>query len=115
MAERPSAPLGDVELKKKVAELESSIAELKGKISMLPTPLPGAKPITAEPLVETLKAALGEHMGLLEIMVEGDTVILRPKRYLGAQRFRTVIDIVKKHGGNWTPERRTFIIRKKQS
>lgn len=113
MAERPPALLGDVELKKEVVELESSIAELKGKMSLLSAPIPISKPMVVEPLVETLKVALGERVGFFEIRVEGDLVILRPKRYLGSQHFRAVIDIVRKHGGNWVPERRAFIIRKR--
>lgn len=73
----------------------------------------GSKSMVVEPLVETLKADLGERVGLLEIRVEGDLVILRPKGYLGSQHFRAVSEIVRKHGGNWAPDRRTFIIRKR--
>ena len=113
MAERPPTLLEGVELKKKVVELESSIVELKDKISSLSTSLTGSKPVVTDSLMETLKAELGERTGLLEIRVEGNLVILRPKRYLGSQHFRPVVETVRKYGGNWTPERRAFIIRKR--
>lgn len=113
MAERPQTLLEDVELKKKVVALEASIVELKDKIAMISASLAGSKPMVADPLVETLKAELGERVGLLEIRVEGDLVILRPKRYLGSPHFRATLDIVRKHGGNWAPERRVFTVRRR--
>lgn len=113
MAGRPPTLLEDVELKKKVVALESSVVELKDKIASLSASLTGSKPIVADPLVETLKVELGERVGLLEIRGEADLVILRPKRYLGSQHFRIVLDIARKHGGNWAPERRAFIIRRR--
>lgn len=113
MAERPPTLLEGVELKKKVAGLESSIVELKDKISSLSMSLTGSKPMVTAPLIGTLKEELGERMGLLEIRIEGNLVILKPKRYLGSQNFRSVIEAVRKYGGNWTPERRAFIIRKR--
>lgn len=112
MAGMPLA-LEDVELKKKVVALESSIVELKERVASLSASLTSLKPTVADPLVETLKGDLGERAGLLEIRVEGNLVTLRPKGYLGTQHFRAVIEIVRKHGGNWASDRRAFIIRKR--
>ena len=50
---------------------------------------------------------------LLQIGITSGSVTLKPKRYLGAQDFRAVSEIVRKYGGSWSSERGMFIVRKR--
>lgn len=103
--------LAEMEIWKKIAEFESSIAKLRddvAKLSVKESELPKPEPLTA-----SLMKELGERVDLFEVRTTTDSVTLKPKRYLGAQDFRAVSDIVRKYGGFWSSERRTFIVRKR--
>jgi hypothetical protein len=73
------------------------------------------KPGVAE--TEALKAALigelAQRAELLQIMTVFDAVTLKPKGYLGPQDFRAVSEVVRKHGGSWSSEKRVFVVRKR--
>jgi hypothetical protein len=101
----------DMEISKKIAQLESTVAKVKDDI---------AKPSIKEAAVaepETVAAALTRDLAqleaLLQIGITSGSVTLKPKAYLGAQDFRAVSEIVRKYGGVWSSERRMFIVRKR--
>ena len=103
--------LSEMEISKKITELEFSIAKLRddiGKLSIKEGVV--AEP---EPLVTTVTGDLTQRAELLQIGTAVDSVTLKPKRYLGAQDFRAVSEIVRKHGGFSSSERRMFIVRKR--
>jgi hypothetical protein len=97
----------DMEISKKILELEASSAKLKddmAKLSIKEAPV--AKP---EPIAAALTRDLAERAGLLQFGITAGAVTLKPKRYLASQDFRAVSDIVKKYGG-WSSQRRMFIV-----
>jgi len=100
------------ELKKKIVELESSIVDLRNRVSNVPIVEP--KVADMELVAQALLKELGERSNLLEISVGKDFVTLRTKRYLDMEDFRVVTDVVKKHNGFWSSEKRSFIIRKRK-
>jgi hypothetical protein len=95
----------------KIAELESSTAKLRDAIAKLSI----REAAVAEAVAPSLTRDLAERVDLLEIRITLDSVTLKPKGYLGAQDFRAVSDVVRKHGGLWSSERRMFIVRKRSS
>jgi len=103
--------LSEMEISKKIAELESSTAKLRDDIAKLSV----KEAVVAEPqpVAAALTRDLAQRADLLEIRATMDSVTLRPKGYLGAQDFRAVSEIVKKHGGSWSSDRRMFIVRKR--
>ena len=103
----------ETEISKKIAELESSTAKLREAIAKLS--IKEAAVAEPEPVAPSLTRDLAERVDLLEIRTTLDSVTLKPKGYLGAQDFRAVTDVVRKHGGLWSSERRMFIIRKRSS
>jgi hypothetical protein len=98
----------ETEISKKIAELESSTAKLRDAIAKLS--IKEAAVVEPEPVAAALTRDLAERADLLQIGITSGSVTLRPKRYLGAQEFRVVSDIVRKHGGSWSSERRMFIV-----
>jgi len=100
--------LSEIEISKKIVELESSIAKLKDDIAKLSV----KEAVVGEPTVADLARELAQRAELLEIRATIDSVTVKPKGYLGAQDFRAVSQIVRKHGGFWSPDRRMFIVRK---
>ena len=101
----------ETEISRKIAELESSTAKLRDAIAK-----PSAKEAAVaerEPVAAALTRDLAQLEDLLEIGITSGSVTLKPKGYLGAQDFRAVSDIVRKHGGLWSSERRMFIVRKR--
>jgi hypothetical protein len=103
--------LSEMEISKKIAELELSTAKLRddiARLSVKEAPVPEPEPIAA-----ALTRDLAQRADLLEIRATMDSVTLKPKGYLGAQDFRAVTEIVKKHGGSWSSDRRMFIVRKR--
>ena len=102
--------LSEMEISKKIAELELSSVELRDRIARLSVKeAPLHEP---EPLAAAVTRDLAQRVDLLEIRATMDSLTLKPKGYLGAQDFRAVSEIVKKHGGFWSPDRRMFIVRK---
>jgi hypothetical protein len=104
--------LSEMEISKKITELESSIAKLRDDIAKLS--IKEAVVAEPEPVAAPLTRDLAQRVDLLEIRTTSDSVTLKPKGYLGAQDFRAVSEIVRKHGGSWSSERRMFIVRKRR-
>lgn len=103
--------LSEMEIWKKIAEVKSSIAKLSDEIAKLS--VKEAVVAEPEPITAALTRELAQRADLLEIRATIDSVTLKPKGYLGAQDFRAVSEIVRKHGGFWSPDRRMFIVRKR--
>jgi hypothetical protein len=103
--------LSEGEICKKITELESSTAKLRDEIARLSIKESAAA--GPEPVEAVLGRELAERADLLQIRTTSDSVTLKPKGYLGPQDFRAVSEIVKKHGGSWSSERRMFIVRKR--
>ena len=101
--------LSEMEISKKIAELGSSIAKLSDEIAKLSV----KEALLPEPVATSLTRDLAQRADLLEIRSAVDSVTLKPKGYLGAQDFRAVSEIVRKHGGFWSSDRRMFIVRKR--
>jgi hypothetical protein len=103
--------LSEMQIAKKITELESSTAKLRDDIAKLSIkqtlPQPG-------PLTAALARELDTLVDLLQVQATSDSVTLKPKAHLPQQDFNAVKEIVRKHGGFWSPERRTFIIRKRE-
>lgn len=100
----------ETEISKKIAQLESTAAKLKDDIVKLSV---NELAVTqAGPVAIALTNDLAELADLLQIRAASDSVTLRPKRYLATQDFRAVSEIVRRHGGFWSSERRVFIVRK---
>jgi len=103
--------LSEMEISKKISELELSTAKLRDDIARLS--VKEAQVPEPEPVAAGLTRDLAQRADLLEIRPATDSVTLKPKGYLGAQDFRAVSEIVRKHGGFWSSDRRMFIIRKR--
>jgi hypothetical protein len=103
--------LAEGEIWKKVAELESSIAKLRDDIARLSIKEPEVA--ETEALTADLIRELAQRVDLVQIRTTLDSVTLKPKGYLGPQDFRAVGEIVRKHGGSWSSERRMFIVGKR--
>jgi len=95
----------------KIAELESSIVKLKDDIAKIS--IKEATVAEPEPVTAALTRDLAERAELLQIITTLDSVTLKPKGYLGARDFRAVTEIVRKHGGSWSTQRRMFVVRKR--
>ena len=99
-----------------VGELTTRVAKLEEEVAQLIQKPEAARQVAVEaarpkPIDQTLKAELGALTELLEFRLEKDQVILKPKKFLGRQNFRSVIEIVRKHGGRWSPQTQTFIVK----
>jgi hypothetical protein len=103
--------LSEMEISKKIAEIESSTAKLRDDIAKLPIKKVGVA--SPEPVTAALTRDLAEWVDLLQIRTTLDSVTLKPKGYLGAQDFRAVSEIVRKYGGFWSSQNRTFVVRKR--
>jgi len=101
--------LSEMEISKKIAELELSTAKLGDEIARLSV----KEALLPEPVAASLTRDLAHRADLLEIRSAADSVTLKPKGYLGAQDFKAVTEIVKRHGGFWSSDRRMFIVRKR--
>jgi hypothetical protein len=98
----------EMEISKKITELEASSAKLKEDMAKLSIKeAPAGKP---ELVAAALTRDLAERADLLQIGITAGAVTLKPKHYLGAQDFRAVSDIVKKYGGSWSSQRRMFVV-----
>jgi hypothetical protein len=103
----------EMEVSKKIVELESSTAKLRDAVAKLT--IKEAAVAKPEPLAAALTGDLAQLEDLLQIGITSGSVTLKPKAYLGAQDFRAVSEIVRKYGGSWSSERRMFIVRKRGS
>jgi hypothetical protein len=101
--------LGEMEISKKIVQLESSTAELKDTIAKLSV----KQGAVAQSVAQALNKDLAERADLLQIRTTLDSVTLKPKSYLAAQDFRAVSDVVRMYGGSWSSARRMFVVRKR--
>jgi len=103
--------LAEAEIWKKIAELESTTAKLGDDIARLSI----KEPLLAESelVVAALVRDLAQRADLLETRTTPDSFTLKPRRYLAPQDFRAISEIVRKHGGSWSSERRMFVVRKR--
>jgi hypothetical protein len=69
-----------------------------------------AKP---EPVAAALTDDLAERVNLLQVEIRPVSVTLKPKSYLAQQDFMAISEIVRKYGGFWSSQNRTFIVRKR--
>jgi len=100
----------EMEIWKEITEFKSSILKLKDDIAKLSVKEPEVARV--QPLSATLMNELGERVDLLDVRNTSDSVTLKPKRYLGTQDFSAVREMVRRHGGFWSSQRRMFIVRK---
>jgi len=111
LAEKAPASQAEDETKVEIAKLKAQIAEMSGRISEL-SAKPAAGAVPAPNIEDILRSELGGLAELLEIRSQPDQLTLRPRRYLGSQDFRSVSEVLRRHGGFWSSMNRTFIIRK---
>jgi len=114
VAETPPPLPPEAEIKVEIAKLKAQIAEMIARIEEM-SAKPPAKVAAPPPIEHVLRGELGGLAELLEIRSQPDQVILRPRRYLGTQDFRSVSEAIRRHGGFWSSMNRTFIIRKTKS
>jgi hypothetical protein len=103
--------LAEAEILKKITELEFSTVKLRDDMARLSIKQPAVA--ETDVLTAALVGDLAHRLDLLEIRTTLDSVTLKPKGYLGPQDFRAVNEIVRKHGGSWSSERRMFVVRKR--
>lgn len=111
LTESVPASQGVDETRVEIAKLKAQIAEMSGRISDLAA-RPAAGAVPAPPIEDILRSELGGLAELLEIRSQPDQLTLRPRRYLGSQDFRSVSEVLRRHGGFWSSMNRFFIIRK---
>ena len=100
--------LSDLQIMKKIAELESSTVKLTEGLNKLSTK--GAQMLPTDPLTAALTKDLGTLSDFLQIEGLPDSVTLKPKARLRDQEFRTVRETVIEHGGFWSSQKRMFIV-----
>lgn len=111
LAEAMPTSHADEETKVEIAKVKAQLSEMSGRIDEL-TAKPIAK-VAPTPVVEdALRGELGGLVELLELRSQPDQLTLRPRRYLGSQDFRSVSEVVRRHGGFWSSMNRAFIVRK---
>jgi len=101
-------------LLEKISNLELAVAELKAKSSTSSEKAVIQRVAESKSLFEILNADLATHLSLVDIREERNLVSVRPRRYLPTPDFRAVGDIIGKHGGAWSPDRRAFLVWKKR-
>lgn len=111
LAEAAPVSQAEAEIQGEIAKISAQISEMKSRIESL-SAKPPAKTVPAPSMEDALRGELGGLSELLEIRSQPDQVTLRPKRWLGTQNFRSVSEVVRRHGGFWSSVNRTFIIRR---
>jgi len=61
---------------------------------------------------QALARDLGHRVRMLDINFEGDPITLRPKWWLRTEDFRAIVEVFRRHGGTWSPEKRASILDK---
>ena len=105
--------LSDLQIMKKITELESLTAKITEDLKKLSTgqvQMPATDPLTA-----ALTKNLSGLADLLQIQGASNSVTLKPKARLRDQDFRTVKETVSEHGGYWSSQRRMFIVPRNRS
>jgi hypothetical protein len=103
--------LVEAEIWKKITELESSIVKLRDDVARFSIKKPAVA--ETEVLTAALVGDLAHRVDLLDIRTTSDSVTLKPKGYLASQDFKAINEIVRKHGGSWSSERRMFLVRRR--
>jgi hypothetical protein len=106
--EKMKKVLSDLQIMKKIAELESSTLKLTEDLNKLSTKEAQMPP--TDPLTAALTKNLAGLAGLLQIQGSPDSVTLKPKARLRDQDFRTVRETIMEHGGFWSSQKRMFIV-----
>ncbi len=101
--------LADMQISKKITDLEASSAKLTEEINNLLSTREG-RIAEAPPLATALARDLGLLADQLQIQTTPDSVTLKPKARFRDQDFRTVRETVSEHGGFWSSQRRMFIV-----
>jgi len=105
--------LSDLQIVKKITELEASATKLTLDLKKL-SAREGSTP-ALDLLTEALTKDLAGLGTLLLIQGEPDSVTLRTKTRLRDQDFRIVREIVSEHGGYWSLQKRMFIVPRNRS
>ena len=100
--------LADLQIMKRITELEFSIARLARDLNQLSAKEP--KRFATDALTTALRNDLAQLADLLQILGTTDSVTLRPKTRLRDEDFRTVKETISEHGGFWSSQRRMFIV-----
>jgi hypothetical protein len=100
--------LSDLQIMKKIDELEASTAKLTADLNKLSTM--HTQIVTKDPLAAALMKDLAGLAGLLEIQTQSDSVTLKVRARLRDQDFRTIRETVQEHGGFWSQQRKMFIV-----
>ena len=100
--------LFDLQIVKKIAELESSTVKLTENLNKLSTR--GAQMLPTDPLILALTKDLAGLADFLQIQGSPNSVTLMPKARLRDQDFRTVREAVIEHGGFWSSQKKMFIV-----
>ena len=101
--------LAEMQISKKIADLEASDAKLVGVINKLLSAGGGITP-GSSPLATALTRDLGLLADQLQIQTTSESVTLIPKFRLREQDFRMVRQTVTEHGGFWSSQKRMFIV-----
>ena len=100
--------LSDLQIMKRITELESSTAKLGAYLNQLS--VKEAKRSALDPLTVALTKDLAQLAELVEIQGTADSVTVRLKTRLRDEDFRTIKETVVEHGGFWSSQRRIFIV-----
>jgi len=106
--EKLKKTLSDLQIMKRITELEASTAKLAASLNQLSTK--EAKRSATDPLAAALTKDLAVLTGLVEIQGTADSVTVRLKTRLRDEDFRTVKETIIEHGGFWSSQRRVFIV-----
>lgn len=110
--EKPSVPHVIVELEARITKAEQTLENLARKLDALPTQQTTAEVGTPNTIEQTVRSELGPLADLLQFRSEKGQLILKPTKFLGRQNFKNVIEILRKHGGTWSPQSQAFTIRR---
>ena len=100
--------LSDLQIMKKIAELESTTAKLVedfNRLSMRETKAPSVDPLTT-----ALTEDLGRLVSLLQIEGTQDSVTVKPRVRLRDQDFKMVRETIIEHGGFWSSQQKMFVV-----
>lgn len=103
----------DVEFERKMQEIAAQLRRVASSMQDLANLLSGEKIVSGEEkttTAEQLKKALGDNLQHVDVVVGQDDILIRPKRFLGSEVFRSVAEVVRKQRGRWDGGRRCFII-----
>ena len=100
--------LSDLQIVKKIAELESTTAKLGEDLKKLA--MRGTQRSAIDPLATALTRDLGRLADLLQIEGTQDSVTVKPRARLRDEDFKMVRETIIEHGGFWSSQQRTFVV-----